>query len=287
VKNSYRYFFLSLWKNITFRGRACPSCGGQTSEVLDRKWLVTAFRQCGRCHLRFRTPTTTPEENARFYQADYTEGFTTDLPSDSTLAGLLSENFRGTEKDYSDVVRTLTALGIGAGKRLYDFGCSWGYGSFQLGKAGNRVDAYEISEPRAAYARTKLGVKLVPPEAAETGAYDVFFSSHVLEHVPSVSTAIELGRRLLKPGGWFVAYTPNGSDDFRRTNPAAWHKLWGFVHPQLLTPKYFASQFGDAAVLTGSTPVRDEDLKGFPDTASDFLPATGSELLLVARKKAE
>src|SRR6185436_8915682 len=107
----------------------------------------------------------------------------------------------------------------------------------------------------------------------------VFFSSHVLEHVPSTSAIFDLGVRLLRSGGLFVAFTPNGSDDFRKVDPDAWHSLWGFVHPQLLTPDYFADRFAGSAILTGSTPISDEDLKRFPHEAPLRLSAKGSELL--------
>lgn len=40
---------------------------------------------------------------------------------------------------------------------------------------------------------------------------DLFFSNHLLEHVPGPSDAIATARRLLKPGRLFVAITPNGS----------------------------------------------------------------------------
>ena len=44
---------------------------------------------------------------------------------------------------------------------LLDFGCSWGYGSFQLKKQGYKVYSYEISKPRSNYAKTKLNIKII------------------------------------------------------------------------------------------------------------------------------
>lgn len=93
------------------------------------------------------------------------------------------------------------------------------------------MTAYEISRPRADYARAKLGVNVLAssPDSAAPGefadAFDCFFSSHVVEHVPQPSAVIALAAALLKPGGYFVAITPNGSEDFQRTAPDAWHQV--------------------------------------------------------------
>jgi 2-polyprenyl-3-methyl-5-hydroxy-6-metoxy-1,4-benzoquinol methylase len=87
-----------------------------------------------------------------------------------------------------------------------------------------------------------------------TGPFDIFFSSHVLEHVPSVREAIDFGFRILKPGGIFVAVTPNGSAEFRKNHPSAWHKLWGLVHPNFLDDIFYRSIFADNPIFLSSDP---------------------------------
>ena len=47
----------------------------------------------------------------------------------------------------------------------------------------------------------------------------------------------------VKPGGMVVAQTPNGSREFRAANPAAFHRLWGRVHPFLLTADFVTRNF--------------------------------------------
>ncbi len=194
-------------------------------------------------------------EIAEFYQSAYTEGFTTDLPLAETLHNWIDTGFADTEKSYRHYLSVLSALGVRPGARLFDYGCSWGYGSHQLATAGYRVDAFEISNPRARYARQHLGVSMPDPAAWESAAYDVFFSAHVIEHVPRVADMLALGCRLLKPGGLFVAFTPNGSLTFRQNAPRDWHLMWGLVHPQLIDDAFLLKARPQHPLLLHSAPL--------------------------------
>jgi 2-polyprenyl-3-methyl-5-hydroxy-6-metoxy-1,4-benzoquinol methylase len=249
------YLGRSAFKLLRAEGRGCPSCGGLESQVLDRKAWVLAFRRCAGCQLLFRAPTTSAAENEAFYQTAYRQGFTTDLPPEQELQRLLESRFEGHDKNYAGYIAALRALGVPQGARVFDFGCSWGYGSWQLAQAGFAVEAFEISRPRAEFARTRLGVELRQPEALRDGGCDVFFSAHVIEHVPSVAAMLELGMRLLKPGGLFVCFTPNGSLSFRRRNPQAWHLMWGEAHPQLIDEVFLTRYWAGLPLLLTSAPL--------------------------------
>ena len=178
----------------------------------------------------------------------------------------------------------LNALGGRPGLRLYDFGCSWGYGSYQFRAAGYEVESSEISIPRASFARDKLGVSLVAPEHVAEGRYDIFFSAHVIEHVPSVSAMIALALRSLKPGGLFVTFTPNGGNGFRESQYESWHHMWGFVHPQLLDDEYVARTFAGHRYVIGANPLPLDALKRFPLQTPLVLPQTGVELMFAVQK---
>lgn len=253
--NKMGYLFTSLRKAGSPEHRTCPSCGGLPAETWDRKHLVTALRRCSQCKLLYRTPTSDDRENEAFYQEDYTEGFTTDLPSPAELQKLLRSNFADSEKDYTHYLAVLSALGVPEGARVFDYGCSWGYGSHQLARKGYEVDAFEISLPRATFAQTHLGVSMPKREDLIPASYDVFFSAHVMEHVPSVSAFIQTGLKLLKPGGLFIAFTPNGSAKFRARAPSDWHLMWGQVHPQLIDEVYLESLFPKGPMLIHSAPL--------------------------------
>jgi hypothetical protein len=171
------------------RHLACPNCDAADHIVVDRKYLVTELRRCRSCRLLFRAPTDSSTFNQSFYNDGYEQGFTTELPDDATLRRWMDSCFAGTPKDYAPIVDFLNVLGIAPPARIFDFGCSWGYGSWQMARAGYDVWASEISRPRSQFAASKLGVRLVDPDRMTEfqGSFDLFFSSHVLEHVPRIA----------------------------------------------------------------------------------------------------
>jgi ubiquinone/menaquinone biosynthesis C-methylase UbiE/transcription elongation factor Elf1 len=231
----------------------CPSCGFENAETVSRKYVVTSLRRCGRCALLFRAPTTTSAENAAFYQESYRQGFTSDTPTDEALRELLANNFAGSEKDYTTYIKVLAALGGKPGDRLLDFGCSWGYGSWQLKKHGYDVVAFEISKPRCRYAREKLNVAARDNLAGLTeNEFDIFFSAHVLEHVPAIADVFAYAQKKLKKGGLFLAFTPNGSEAYRNRPDGSWNQLWNMVHPNFLDDQFYKRAFPN--VLLASDP---------------------------------
>lgn len=279
------YFFGSARKRLRRQGSQCPSCGSRTSSLVATKYWVTALRRCGSCHLLFRTPTTTDVENRTFYQTRYKQGFTTNLPDPEELARLKATGFSGTEKDYSRFVTVLKALGVTSGARVFDFGCSWGYGSWQLMQNGYHVECYEISDPRRRYARQKLGCTVHSDLDDVEPGFDVFFSSHVLEHVASPRNVIEFATSVLRPGGLFIAFTPNGSMAHRAQQPERWQMLWGLVHPNFLDEQYYRRCFGSFPYLLDSEPYCLEDVRAWRVAESEqwMLDMTGPELMCVAR----
>jgi 2-polyprenyl-3-methyl-5-hydroxy-6-metoxy-1,4-benzoquinol methylase len=282
AKQKIRYFFSSASKWGRRDRLACPSCGCARSSIEDRKKVVTSLRRCAQCRLLFRTPTTTAEESARFYEEDYSQGFTTDMPDRGELEALTAQAFAGTEKDYTTYVAVLEALGCRAGSRVLDFGCSWGYGSWQLAEAGYRVEAFEISTTRCAYARKELAVDAHDTLSELRGPYNVFFSAHVLEHVPSVADVIAFAQRVLAPEGLFVAFTPNASRPFREANPSAWHQSWGLVHPQILDDVFYEQAFDSSPYLLASAPYDLENIGSWSGMKPRKLGMSGPELLAAA-----
>jgi 2-polyprenyl-3-methyl-5-hydroxy-6-metoxy-1,4-benzoquinol methylase len=285
TRSRVRYLLNSTRKLLTRQGLACPSCGHADSTIICRKYLVTALRRCRACHLLFRAPTTLPDENRSFYQSEYSQGFTTDMPTAEQLGQLTQTQFRGSEKDYTAYIDILKALGARPGARLFDYGCSWGYGSWQFAQAGFAVTAFEISLPRADYAKTHLNVDVHTATESVRGPFDIFFSAHVLEHVPSIADSIRLARTLVKDGGWFVALTPNGAAARRAHHPEGWMQWWGQVHPNFLDDEFYRHAFRADPHLLASSPY---DLTALAQwaarpAAATALDLSGSELLVVAR----
>ena len=200
--------------------------------------MVTALWRCNQCRLMFRVPKPAPAETERYYQKQYREGFTTDCPDPEQLRRLIESGFRGSAKDYSAYEAVLTAIGLVPGHSIYDFGCSWGYGSWQLRRAGFDVYSYEVSAPRSRYAVSQLGCRMVPPGEMNT-LVDCFFSAHVIEHLPNPRLIFSTAERLVRPGGWLVLFMPNGDPSLEPGMPA-YHRLWGEAHPLLMSAEALA-----------------------------------------------
>jgi cyclopropane fatty-acyl-phospholipid synthase-like methyltransferase len=221
---------------------SCPSCQSVGKKLpIKRKYAVTVLLECPDCGLRYRFPKMSEQESNRFYQADYAQGFTTDMPSADELWRLKETRFAGTEKDYSAYLGLMNEAGISPGCSVLDFGCSWGYGTWQLMEAGYDVCAYEISKPRADYAARHLGCKMVsnPSEARVS----CLFSADVIEHLPDPSSLWRLAEKVVEPNGRVVLFTSDGDG---HDNPN-YHQLWGLPHPCLPTTRWMdwaSHQFG-------------------------------------------
>lgn len=288
IQLKVRYFFDSVLKLVTRTGLACPSCGNQQSTLVKRKYLVTSLRRCSSCRLLFRIPTSSESENKEFYQRKYQQGFTTEMPNYQELRQLKSTMFRNTEKDYSNYIKVLKALGLKAGTSLLDYGCSWGYGSWQLQKAGYSVQSYEISRPRCEYAKKFMRVDATWEINDLEERFDIFFSAHVLEHVLAVGDVISLAMKMLKPGGRFVAFTPNGSDVYRKAHPWQWQCSWGLVHPNLIDKEYYRFIFNDMSFLVASSPYDCDAIKEWMciedrEIKQKVLKLSGKELLCAVK----
>ena len=231
--NKIRYLF---WTGAHFisADTSCPACGESQSTLVRRKYGVTALYRCPSCEVMFRVPKPNPEKEVKFYQRGYKQGFTTDCPAADELGRLKNTSFAGTEKDYSTYISVIKAAGLEPGISIFDFGCSWGYGSWQLSQAGYRVYSWEVSIPRARYAAEKLECELCPPGNLKEKV-DCFFSAHVIEHLTNPRLLWETARSVLKPGGKVVTFLPNGDRSLESLNPK-YHQLWGQVHPLLLSP---------------------------------------------------
>lgn len=237
-----------------------------------------------------RTPADTAADNARYYDQEYQQGFATDLPDDATLQRLISTNFAGTEKDYSYYMSVLAMVGAAPGGILVDLGRAWGFGSYQLARAGYRVTSYDIARHVRGYGRDKLGLTMAqgPHELrAWSGACDVFFSAHVLEHVPAPREVFDLAFTPLRDRGLFVAFTPNGSDACPRAQPA-WHKLWGEAHPNFIDDEFLRRSFAHSRHMLASSPLPSGAFTGFAQARDSDMAGSlaGPELIFVAEKNA-
>lgn len=282
--NKYKYLLRSF---IHFPSKKkCPYCGSRINTVIDRKYIVTTLNRCAECHLYFRHPPDTPSFNRTFYQKEYKQNndLTTDLPGEAQLEHLMSNNFRGSNKDSANKIDILHKLHRNAYLKIIDYGASWGYTSFQFLKAGFSVQSYEISRPRAVFGQ-KLGINILTEENLLEGNADIFFNSHVIEHVPDIRHLFQTAQRLLTEEGYFVAYCPNGSPEFAARSPYVFHKLWGLVHPNFLNAAFFSKVFKDVPFLIGSNESDSKEIENWDRNSQKILDVSGDELFVFAKIK--
>jgi SAM-dependent methyltransferase len=236
--------------------RSCPGCGHITHRLVDRKYLLARLFECAHCHLMFRFPIDDTARMEVFYQQEYRQEdrITTDLPGEKEWQQYESAGFG--EKDvshYVDLFRHLFPERSPDSIRVLDYGCSWGYQTRQFLTAGFDCQGFELSRIRAAFGRDRLGLPITSDFQQIRGGLDVFFASHVIEHVPSPAAMLEMADRLLKPGGYFCIESPNGSEIFKSKHPGHFHKLWGRVHPNFISPRFYHHWLnGRPAFITSS-----------------------------------
>ena len=278
-------YFLWAFKRTLGAGRtanACPACEATNNFIVRRKYVVTALRECRNCSLRYRTPKDDAGAAEAFYADEvYKQGFTTDLPSAAELQAMMNNRFAGTEKDFGYRIEALAAAGLSPNSRILDFGCSWGYGSWQMRQAGFEVFSYEIGRERAQYAKAMLGCAMVSDLRTLDGTVDCFFSSHVIEHLPNPRPMFDEAEKALRPGGLFVCYCPNGAIEREKRDFGEYHKNWNKVHPLMLTPQFLkgeARRRGFVQCAVFGSPVNNDDIAASRDGKLD-----GGELLMIAR----
>jgi 2-polyprenyl-3-methyl-5-hydroxy-6-metoxy-1,4-benzoquinol methylase len=265
----------------------CPYCGLRDTILIGTKRLLLQLRRCAGCSLMFRWPKDTAELNRRFYQRRYREGVTTDLPDEVSLENMKASTLSCKEKDLGDKIGFLRMLRPQG--RVLDFGCSWGYGTAQLEAAGYDTVGFEISGPRAKFARTSMGLTIISTDAELDklgGSFDAVFASHVLEHVPAPSAVFERIASLLKPGGLLLAFVPNCSGDEALQLGVGWGPMCSEKHPLALDAEFLEKalpKHGLRAVAF-SDPYCPEEVIACWDHPSTRRNLQGAELMVVARK---
>lgn len=284
----FAFFLEMLGRRIQRQPCRCPFCGATSVERIGRKKILLDVLRCKRCLLVFRYPLETPERASRYYQRAYRSGAVTSLPDDTTLRALLNQRFVGTPLDLWDkicVVQAVKPHGV-----VVDYGCSWGYGTWQLQNAGYDVIGFEISKHRAAFGRRKLGVRIVDEPQALHGlrqAVDVIFTNHVLEHLSDLAPTLEQFSNLLREDGVMISFLPNFTGPAARSG-GFWHWI-GRDHPIAPTADFFRHNLpahGFPAVVVASGPFEGPLVEKVRTRDWAELDTEGDELMILAWKRA-
>jgi 2-polyprenyl-3-methyl-5-hydroxy-6-metoxy-1,4-benzoquinol methylase len=232
----------------------------------------------------YRLPTDPPGFGRQFYQREYRQGYTSTCPSPDALEQLISTGFLGTERDHTPRIAVLKALGVAEGSVVLDYGASWGYGVWQLRSNGYHAIGYDISGPRARYAREMLKVPVFDRVEDLPSVVDVFFSSHVIEHVSAPRDVFSFARQSVRHNGLFVAFTPNGSRARREIPSQAFNvaHMWGQAHPIVLDDVFYRHALIQEPKLLTSSPYVLDSVRGWDKRTEVSGDLSGDELLLVA-----
>jgi 2-polyprenyl-3-methyl-5-hydroxy-6-metoxy-1,4-benzoquinol methylase len=292
VRAKYRFVRRLLCHRFQRQPRVCPYCGPFSGlKRIRRKKLVMDILQCDVCHLVFRWPTDTPEENDVYYQNEFA-GDTPQviLPTAEELQRFKNSNFLDSGLDITDKVLVLDALRPAS--RVLDFGCSWGYGTQQLKQRGFDAVGFEISRPRAVYGRAKLGLHIIDAfddlAKLPAGSFDIIFSNHVVEHLPDIAKSFATLARLLNRNGFVFHVLPNFMG--KKARAGYWLKWIGEDHPIAPAMPFFEISIprsGLATPIFGSSPFDDQTAQALKGMLGVNLSTEGDELLVYAQKAAQ
>ena len=126
-----------------------------------------------------------------------------------------NEEFKDEAELYNHLMHVATyqyAYKFVAGKRVLDFGCGSGYGSYMLSGVADSVTAVDVSREavdfaKGNYASGNLIFKTIPELTDDK--YDVITSFQVIEHVSNEEEYIQKIKSLLRPDGCLLISTPN------------------------------------------------------------------------------
>lgn len=178
---------------------------------MGTKHMVLAVRRCDNCGLLYRLPTRLmPELYDSIYHSD---AIWSDDYKTGNLSKMAAKKFRSTKWDYYDklsIVRALKSRG-----RVLDFGGGSGIIAFQLTELGFDVEVFEVA---VQLREISEGLLRIPTHGSlsdlrspdKSGAYDVVFSHHVLEHLDRLDETLSLWKHILRKDGLIVSFVPNG-----------------------------------------------------------------------------
>jgi 2-polyprenyl-3-methyl-5-hydroxy-6-metoxy-1,4-benzoquinol methylase len=148
---------------------------------------------------------------------------------------------------------------------------------YQFLEMGFSIQGYEVSAPRARFGRDRLHLPIETDLSRVRSDNQIVFCSHVIEHVPNPRELLETLLSLCADDGFVIVMCPNGSQPVLERHPNIYHRLWGKVHPNMITDRFIETCIGTRPYLMASsmedivdqlrnwnreTQVRSEDISG-------------------------
>ena len=220
----------------------CSLCGADrhsqrvvTPHVYGDRDDISAFFHCERCDVRYQYPGLTPEEEARFYAAEF-EGF---MAGRSGVSGGWEGGEAHVRANESTRLRRMTYLRphLSAGASILEFGCSSGFMLFPLAEDGFACVGVEPSGVFTEYVHRR-GITVYPAlkdlvRTEPTRTFDIIQHFFVLEHIAAPQAFLESQVALLGAGGKIIFEVPNAADALYTVYdiPAFERFYWSLAHP--------------------------------------------------------
>lgn len=221
----------------------CPLC----SAGLDRQSVVTphvygskgeqnrAFFHCANCDVRYQHPRLTPDEEARFYAAEF-EGFMASRAGTQGGWQRADDHIRSNEPTRQRRMRYLTQH-LGPKPEILEIGCSSGFMLFPLAEAGATCTGIEPSGVFSEFVKDRglpvyQSVDRLRKEKPEA-RFDLILHFFVLEHIAQPDAFLREQLELLKPGGKIIFEVPNAADPLFSIYdiPEFERFYWSIAHP--------------------------------------------------------
>jgi SAM-dependent methyltransferase len=239
---------------------ACPLCTADsqqqavvTSHVYGDKTQTHAFYHCQACDVRYQFPGLSPEEESRFYNAEF-EGF---MAGRSGAEGgwLGAESHINANR--TTVERRLKYLlpNLNKVSSVLEVGCSSGFMLFPLEERGHSCMGIEPSGFFSEFVKSK-GVPVYSSlaemiEQEPNKKFDIIQHYFVLEHISEPISFLKTQLALLNEGGRIIFEIPNVADALCTIYDIGSFErfYWSVAHPWYFSEKslrYLLDQVGES-----------------------------------------
>ncbi|MDD3323424.1 MAG: methyltransferase domain-containing protein [Paludibacter sp.] len=138
------------------------------------------------------------------------------------------------------------------GKRILDYGCGSGYGSYSLSLLAEHVKAVDISDEAIEFARNKYeatNIEFCLISELNDEKFDVITSFQVIEHVPNGKEYIKKLKGLLKPNGYLLISTPDKRNRLYDLIQRPWNIYHLIEYSELDLRRLLSKQFNTVNIL--------------------------------------
>lgn len=220
----------------------CPLClaGHDAQSVVTRhvygdESASRAFFLCEACDVRYQFPGLTPEEEARFYAAEF-EGFMSSRSGDAGGWLKTEQHLVANESIRLRRMKYLAPFLVGASDVL-EVGCSSGFMLYPLAEAGHCCTGIEPSGVFSEFVRGR-GLPVYQSlgqlqQEVPLAQFDLIIHFFVLEHIADPLAFLKDQLKMLRPGGRIIFEIPNAADPLYSVYdiPEFERFYWSIAHP--------------------------------------------------------